>query len=381
MRRVLSLHDFEPAAQRHLPRFLFGYVSGAVEEGLSHQANRQAFAAVGFVPRALRDVGRRSQARELFGQTYAHPFGICPMGFSAVAANDGDVVLTRTAAEIGMPAICSGSSLTPLERIAGEGRGRWFQAYLPGDDAHIVPLVERVAAAGFETLVLTVDVPVSANRENNIRNGFDAPFRPGLSLAWQCALRPRWFAGTWLDTLRRRGMPHFENMAVTRGPPIVPRARVRPWGGRDRVTWAHVGLIRRHWPGRFVLKGILSPDDAAIAAAEGVDGLIVSNHGGRQLDGAVSPLGQLAAIRERALDMTLMLDSGVRRGTDVLKALAMGAQFVFIGRPFLFAAAIAGPAGVRHAAQLLGAEIDRDMAMLGIDRLAQLTPELLGPLR
>jgi L-lactate dehydrogenase (cytochrome) len=225
--------------------------------------------------------------------------------------------------------------------------------------------------------VLTVDVPVGANRENNVRSGFNRPLRPTLRLAWDSALRPRWLCGMFLRTLILHGMPHFENTG-TRAPLITSTAE-RYTGPRDKLAWPHVELMRKIWKGRLVLKGVLDPRDARMARESGVDGIIVSNHGGRQLDGAMAPLQALAAVAEEARGITVMMDSGIRRGTDLLKALALGAQFVFVGRPFLYAAAIAGDDGVRHAIKLLREEVDRDMALLGITALAQMTRERIAP--
>ncbi len=236
-----------------------------------------------------------------------------------------------------------------------------------------------MARAGYDTFVLTVDVQVSANRENNVRSGFHTPLRPSLRLAWDGIIRPRWLFGMFLRTLWLHGMPHFENMG--RRVPLISRTEEREPGRRDKLSWKHLELMRRLWKGRLVVKGILDKDDARIARESGVDGIIVSNHGGRQLDGAVAPLRVLPGIAAQAGGMTVMMDSGVRRGTDVLKALALGAQFVFVGRPFLYAAAIAGEPGVRHAVKLLQDEIDRDMALLGIKALAEMRRELLTSAR
>jgi len=236
-----------------------------------------------------------------------------------------------------------------------------------------------VARAGYETLVLTVDVQVSANRENNVRSGFHTPLRPSLRLAWDGIIRPRWLFGMFLRTLWHHGMPHFENMG--RRVPLISRTAEREGGRRDKLSWKHLELMRRLWKGHLVVKGILDRDDARIARESGVDGIIVSNHGGRQLDGAVAPLRVLPGIAAHAGGMTVMMDSGVRRGTDVFKALALRAHFVFVGRPFLFAAAIAGEPGVLHAIKLLRDEIDRDMALIGITALAEMRRELLMPAR
>ena len=376
LRSILSLEDFEVAARKHLPLPIFGYIAGATEGGRSIAANREDFAKLAFVPRVLVGHTSRDQRVSLFGRTYAHPFGIAPMGLSALAAYDGDVVLARTAVERGVPAVMSATSLTRLERVAAVG-GRWFQAYLPGDDERVLQMVERVTAAGYETLVVTVDVPTNGNREHDIRNGFSTPMKPSPRLAWQGLTHPRWLFGTAYRSLRDHGMLHFENLDATRGPPIVSRHVERSFKGRESLGWSHIEMIRDRWRGNLVLKGILAAQDAERARSHGVDGIIVSNHGGRQLDGALSAIAALPDVAAAAGPMAVMLDSGVRRGTDVLKAIACGAQFVFVGRPFLFAAAIGGDAGVRHAIGLLADEVDRSMTLLGIASLDEMTRDLL----
>ena len=375
LRMMLALEDFEAPARRYLPRPMYGYVSGGAETNASLRANRAAFDELAFVPRVLVDVSARAQKTTLFGHTYDAPFGFAPMGGSSMAAYQGDIVLARSAAAANIPMIMSGASLSRLEDVRQNGGTAWFQAYLSGEPDFITTLVDRVARAGFDTLVVTVDVPVGANRENNVRSGFSRPLRPTLRLAWDSVLRPRWLVGMFLRTLLTHGMPHFENMGHR--VPLITRTGERDRGRRDQLAWKHIELIRRLWKGRLVLKGVLNKDDARIARRSGVDGIIVSNHGGRQLDGAAAPLRVLPAIVDEAGSMTVMMDSGIRRGTDVLKALALGAQFVFIGRPFLYAAAIAGDAGVQHAIKLLRDEVDRDMALLGITTLAEVRQQQL----
>jgi L-lactate dehydrogenase (cytochrome) len=369
LRDMLALEDFEAVARRRLPRPIYGYVSGGVETNASLRGNRAVFEEIALVPKMLVDTSMRTLATTLFGQTYAAPFGLAPMGGSSLAAYQGDIVLARVAAQANLPMITSGASLTALEKVKAAGRTSWFQAYLPGEEPTITALIDRAARAGFDTLVLTVDVQVPSNRENNVRSGYNSPLRPTPRLAWDCMIRPRWLCGMFLRTLLTQGMPHFENM----GPrtPLISSTGVRSRGRRDKLTWQHVELMRRLWKGRLVLKGILDPDDARIARESGVDGVIVSNHGGRQLDGALAPLRALPGVKAQAGDMTVMMDSGIRRGTDVLKALALGAQFVFVGRPFLYAAAVGGEAGVAHGIALLQQEIHRNMALLGITRLEQ----------
>ena len=376
LRLMLALEDFEAPARRYIPRPIYGYVSGGVERNVTLNWNRSAFDDLALLPRMLVNVSQRSQKTELFGRSYDSPFGISPMGGTSLAAFDGDLALARAAAARNVPMILSGASLTALEKVRETSpRHTWFQAYLPGEEQAITELVERVAKAGYDTLVLTVDIPVGANRENNVRNGYNAPLRPSLRLALQCLARPRWLLGTALRTYFTHGMPHFENMG--KRTPLVSRTAVRERANRDHLNWQHFALMRRLWKGKLVIKGILAKEDAVIAREQGADGIIVSNHGGRQLDSASSPLRVLPGIVEAAGGMTVMMDSGIRRGTDVLKALALGAKFVFVGRPMLYAAAVAGETGVRHAIRLLHDEIDRDMAMLGANTIAEISRGML----
>jgi L-lactate dehydrogenase (cytochrome) len=373
--RILSLHDFEAAARAHLPRPIFGYVAGAVEDNQSERANRSAFAEHEFVTRVLVDSSRRTTATTLFGDTYAAPFGIAPFGLAALFTYRGDVVLAQAAAQANVPMVMSGSSLIRLEEVARASPAAWFQVYLPGRQADIVALVERVAKAGYRKLVVTVDTPAAANRENNVRAGFSTPLRPSVRLAWDGITHPRWLFGTFLKTIAAHGVPHFENNFPTRGAPIISPSVERDFSHRGHLTWEHFDLVRRTWKGTLVIKGVLHPDDARTARDHGADGIIVSNHGGRQLDGTVAPLRVLPQIVQACPDIPVMMDSGVRRGSDVLKALALGAKMVFLGRPFAYASAVGGQAGVAHAINLLQAEVSRNMALLGITSLAELDRE------
>jgi L-lactate dehydrogenase (cytochrome) len=377
LRRYLSLDDFEATARARLPNYLYGYISGGAESDAAVADNRRAFGEYGFVPRVLNDVSNREQTTKLFGKTYAAPFGIPPMGSAALCAYRGDIVLARAAAAINVPMCLSASSLITLEDVRRENPLAWYQAYLAGEPSRIEPLVDRVTAAGYDTFVVTADVPVPANRENNIRNGFQVPLAITPRLAWDIATHPHWLFGTWARTLMNYGMPHFENMDAMRGPPVLAKNLMRNIGRRDQLAWKHVELIRRRWKGKLVVKGLIAPADARIARESGVDGVIVSNHGGRQLDHTVSALRTLPEIAAEANGMTVMLDGGIRRGTDVLKALALGAQFVFVGRPFLYAAIAGGQAGVERAITLLRDEVDRDMALLGIRSISKISPDLV----
>jgi L-lactate dehydrogenase (cytochrome) len=377
LQKYLALDDFEPVARRRIPKFLYGYISGGAETDAAMRDNRKAFDEYGFVPRVLNDVSGRDQTTTLFGKTYASPFGIPPMGSSALAAYRGDIVLTKAARSENVPMILSASSLITLEDVRAANQAAWYQAYLAGLPERIEPLVDRVAAAGYDTFVVTADVPVPPNRENNIRNGFQVPLAITPRVFWDTVTHPHWLFGTWARTVMNFGMPHFENMDAKRGPPVLAKNLMRNIGHRDQLAWKHVELIRKRWKGKLVVKGLVSPADARMARESGVDGVMLSNHGGRQLDYTMSGLRTLPEIAAEAKGLTIMVDGGIRRGTDVIKALALGAHFVWIGRPFLYAAIAGGEAGVQRAITLLKAEIDRDLALLGIRSISEITPDLV----
>lgn len=376
----LTLNDYAPAARKRLPRPLYGYVAGASETGAAHEDNEAVFRETRLVPRVLRGVEGRTSRQSLLDQAWSAPFGIAPMGIAALMALDGDREMARAGADAGIPYVLSGSSLTPMERVIEANPDAWFQAYLPGEVARIEALIARVRRAGFKTLVLTVDTAVLANRENNVRAGFSTPLRmtPRMLLDFGC--RPRWVFGCFARTLLRVGVPHFENSYAERGAPIVSKDAVRDFGRKDHLNWEHVGLIRRLWPGKLVLKGLLAAQDVARAREHGCDGVILSNHGGRQLDYAIAGVRALAGAREVAGGMALMVDGGIRRGTDVIKALALGADFVFLGRPFLFAASISGRQGVAEAIEILRLEVHRDLGLLGLNGLDEVDASILQPM-
>jgi L-lactate dehydrogenase (cytochrome) len=374
---ALDLDDFQRLARPKLPRAVYGYVANGAEAMVARDNNRSAFGHWRMVTRVLRDVSRRSQETTLFGRRYAAPFGIAPMGASAVVAYDADNRMARAAREAGIPFVLSANAITPLEELARTNPDAWFAAYQSPDHGKIERMLGRVEAAGYDVYCLTVDVPVGSNRVNDKRAGYSMPLRPTPRLAWDGLTHPRWLAGTFGRTFLARGRPEISNVEATGRIGIFSR-QVAAVTGHPDFGWREAELIRKLWRGKFVIKGLLSAEDARIARELGADGVVVSNHGGRQLDAAVTPLEVLPEIRQAAGDgMAVLCDSGFRHGTDVLKALALGADFVLIGRPFLFAAAAAGLAGVRHAVGLLGAEVERDMALLGVDRTGSLRPELL----
>lgn len=373
LKNFLSLHDFERAAKDRLPGPLYAYVSGAVEDDESVTANRAVFKSYAFKPDVLVDVSNIDTSVTLFGTKYSMPVGVAPMGIAAMTSYRGDVSLAVAAKKAGAMCIMSGSSLIRLEEVMAAAPGTWFQAYLPGKQEQIDALIQRVRLAGVETLVLTVDTPVAANRENNIRAGFSTPLRPSVGLAWEGVTHPRWLLGTFLKTLLNHGMPHFENNYATRGTPIMSSNVLRDFSDRGHLNWEHVIRVRKMWKGPLVIKGILNVADLMRAKNIGADAVIVSNHGGRQLDGSVAPLLALPEMVEAAGEFPVMMDGGVRRGTDVLKALGLGAKAAWIGRPFNYAATVGGELGVSHALELIKQEVKRDMGLLGVTSVPAIT--------
>lgn len=373
---ILDLENFQAAAQRKLPHAIYGYVANGSEDEISRKTNRAAFLDYRLIPRVLQGVKRRSQRTSLFGRGFAAPFGIAPMGGAAAVTYDADNVMARAAAQCEIPFVLSGNSIIPMEEVARNCPGAWFASYQSPNAHAIEGMINRVAAAGFRTFVLTADVPVGSNREKDARAGFHQPIQLNRKIIRDGIRHPGWVVSTALRTLLKRGIPHIDNLEYDGGPSLFSQAAGKI-ASHASLSWDHVRLIRRLWQGPFVVKGILSPDDARMAHDLGVDGIVVSNHGGRQLDKAATPLQVLPDVVAAAGDMTVIVDSGFRRGTDVLTALALGADFVLVGRPFLFAAAVAGEAGVLHAIELLSKEIDRDMALLGINSLDELGPDRL----
>ncbi|WP_294911257.1 alpha-hydroxy acid oxidase [Tatumella sp. UBA2305] len=365
-KRFLSLRDFENYAKRKLPKPLYAYVSGGVEDNISLKNNLKSFSEISLIPEFMNDVSKRSTETKIFGHTYASPVGIAPMGIVALSGYQGDLAMAEAAKSQNVPFILSGSSLTRMEEIAEANENTWFQAYLPKTNEQIELLIKRVHNAHIRHLVITVDVCLPANRENNIRAGFSTPFRPSFRLACEGITHPSWLVGTLIKTILTSGPLYFENNNATRGAPLFSHTAVRDFSGRSHLTWQHIELIRNQWKGPLIIKGILSQADAVRCREIGVDGVIVSNHGGRQLDTAVSPVHVLQKIKSCSDNMVVMSDSGIRRGTDIIKSLAMGSQLCFIGRPFNYACTVGGKNAVEHAIKLIASEVNRDLGMLGL---------------
>ncbi|WP_334186706.1 alpha-hydroxy acid oxidase [Noviherbaspirillum sp.] len=372
----LTLSDFEEAAKRRLPPSIYGYISGGAGDEQSVRSNRAVFDRWSFIPRQLSVASERTQETNFWEQRYASPFGISPMGVMGLCCFDGDRKMARAARQAGLPFILSAASTTPLEQVVAEYPHLWFQAYLPSSREAMSAMLTRIRRAGIHTLVLTIDLPVVPLREAEIRNGFSVPFRPSFRLVAGGVSRPRWLIETFAQTLLRQGVPRLENLRAERGLPIVSR-QAAPRAGSGALGWHDIEWVREQWPGKLILKGVLHPADARKAHGIGVDSLIVSNHGGRQLDGAIAPLDALLPVIEAVPKMPVMVDGGFRRGTDILKALALGASIVFLGRPLLYGLAVGGENGALSVLNILKHEIDTSLALLGCASMESISCDLL----
>ncbi len=381
--RALNVFDLERMAKRRLPAGVFGFISGGAQDDRTRDNNRAALDRLRFKPRGLVDIAGRGQDVTVFGHRFASPFGIAPMGIAGIARFEADIAMARAAARMNVPYVLSNMSTVPMEAVARSCDSvKWLQAYLPADRERAVRFVARAAAAGFQALLVTIDVPVGANRENNLRSGFTLPLHVTPRVIADGLLHPRWLTGVLLRTLAATGVPRLENSAAHDRPSILAAQNADLRAGGATIDWAFMRWLREEWRLPLLIKGVLHEADAREAVACGLDGVVVSNHGGRQLDGAAAPVEVLPEIVAAAGGrLTVIADSGFRRGGDILKGLALGAQLVLCGRPFLYGAALGGEAGVAHALQLLKAEVDRDLALLGATGIADLaSADLLGAL-
>ena len=378
-REALNVFELQEIARRRLPRGVYGFVEGGVEDNQARDNNRAVFRRIRLRPRSPVDVSQRSQTVELFGRRFASPFGIAPMGIAGVFAFDGDIRMAKAAARMNVPFTLSNMSTVSMETVAEQAdHARWLQAYLSNDRERAAKFTARATAAGYELLMITVDTAVGANRENNIRNGFTLPVRITPRLLLQGASHPRWSIEVFARTLIKYGVPHLENTDGGDRPTILAGPDKNLRHHRDAVDWEFIRYLRDRWKSRLLVKGVLHPADAETAVRVGLDGIVVSNHGGRQLDGAISPIEALPEIRAAAgTSLKILADSGFRRGTDILKGLALGADFILLGRAAMFGAVAGGEEGVVHALSLLRAELDRDLALLGCPSIADLNPAFL----
>jgi L-lactate dehydrogenase (cytochrome)/(S)-mandelate dehydrogenase len=374
---AISIVDLERMAKRRLPRILFNAIQSGVEDEHGVVRNAVGFHRYQLLPRHLVDVKQRDQSTTVFDRTYAGPFGIAPTGIAELFRRGADLMLARAAASANVPSIMSGSSATAPETIAKEvPNNPWYQLYAARDPNISDDFVRRARDCGFQTLVLTVDNPVFPKLESDKRGGFTVPFKLTPRIMLDGLRHPGW---TW-EWVSNGGLPMMNTWKpyAPAGATAAEVSQFRRSQNPSVQTWKDLDRFRRLWPGNLVVKGLARAEDAVRAANAGVDGVIVSNHGGKTLDRAPATVDALVGIAAAVGDrITVMLDSGVRRGSDIIVGLCLGAKFVFVGRATLYGVAAGGETGARRALDILREEIDMTLALIGCPNVAELGPDFL----
>ena len=376
MGKVLTIDDLKQAARRRVPKMFFDYAdSGAWTEG-TYRANEADFAAIKLRQRVLVDMTDRSLESTMIGEKVAMPVALAPTGLTGMQHADGEILAAQAAEAFGVPFTLSTMSVCSIEDVAAATtKPFWFQLYVMRDRDFVKRLIQRAKDAGCSALVLTLDLQILGQRHKDIRNGLSTPPKFTPHHIWQMATRPRWCLGM-LGTKRRT----FGNIAG-HAKDVTDLSSLSHWTAQQfdpRLSWSDVAWIKEQWGGKLILKGILDREDALMAAETGADAIIVSNHGGRQLDGAPSSISVLPEIVDAVGDrIEIHLDSGIRSGQDVLKALCLGAKGTFIGRSFLFGLGAYGKDGVTMALEIIRRELDVTMALCGKRDVRDLGPELI----
>lgn len=369
--KAASVGDYRALAKARLPHFLFEYLDGGSYDEATLRANAADLQAVTLRQRVLRDVSSLDLSAELFGQRWAMPVGLGPVGLAGLYARRGEVQAARAAAAANLPFVLSTVGACSLREVAAAGHVPWYQLYFVKDRGFVAAMIERAAEAGSGALILTVDLAVPGSRYRDARAAGG-----GIRRNAQLLARPRWLWDVGL-----RGKPHslgnLEEIVGAR----APLADFQAWIHANfdpSVTWKDVEWVRRQWKGPLVIKGILDPADARLAADSGAEAIVVSNHGGRQLDGALSSARALPRVAEAVGGrMAVLADGGVRSGLDVVRMLALGADFVLLGRAWAYALAGGGGEGVAHALKLIEAEMRVAMALTGCTNLAEIGPGVI----
>lgn len=377
--QAFNVDDFRVLARKRLPKGLFEFVDRGTEDEVALLANRSAFARYKFIPRTLVDVSARSSEITLFGRRMAMPLAIAPTGVAGLMWHDGEVALAKAAASRGVPFTVATGSLTSLERVADESGGScWFQLYMWPQKALSMELVQRAQKAGFEALLVTVDTAVGSNREYNLRNGFSIPFKFSRRNIADVLMHPRWLFNVLARYMVSTGMPKYENYPEQLRSTVTAKPIGKAMAKADNMTWDDFRAIRKMWSGPLMAKGILHPLDARQAINCGADAIVVSNHGGRMLDHSIPPLLALPAIVQEVNGRCpVLLDSGITRGSDVVKALALGASAVLAGRATLYGVATCGQPGAQRVLGLLEEEILRTLGLIGCPDIGEVSSRCL----
>ena len=377
--RAANVEDLRRMAQRRLPEGVFDYIDGAAEDERSLAASTAAFARIGFAPRVLRDVSAIDTTTTLLGRALPFPLVLAPTGFSRIADPQGELAVARAAHRAGLSYTLSTMATRSIEEVRAVSPGDlWFQVYVWRDRDLVLSMLERAAAAGYSTIVITVDTAVLGRRERDVRRGFTLPPKIGLDTIISGVRKPSWTAAFLAAEPIR-----FANMSATAADDgadtAVNLAQYINSQFDPALSWSDIDWFRQHWAGKVVIKGIQSVADARIAVDHGVDGIALSNHGGRQLDGAPAPIDLVAPVADAVGGkIAILCDGGVRRGSDIVKALALGADACMVGRAYLYGLGAAGEAGVDHVLAFLAEGMRRTMALAGAASLKELDRELIA---
>jgi (S)-mandelate dehydrogenase len=375
-----NISDLREAARKRLPRGLFEFVDRGVEDETSLANNVDAFRRLKLWNRVLIDVDSVDLGTELLGSRVGMPLAISPTGLAGLCWHEGELALAKAAAAARIPYTLANGSITAMEKLAKGAGGRlWFQIYIWRARELTYEVVRRARDAGFEALIVTVDTGLGGNREHNRRNNFSVPFKFTRRNVPDFLMHPGWLARVILPYVRESGMPRHENYPDGYQSIIAGQGKAKTKDMRgENATWEDIDKLRALWPGKLLVKGIMHPDDARQALQRGADGIIISNHGGRALDSAPATLDVLPLIAEAVgKRMTIILDSGVRRGGDIVKALALGANAVMMGRASLYGVAAGGEAGAAQAIALLRAEYRQTMGYVGARHVGEIGPEII----
>jgi len=378
--RCFNIDDLRRAARRRVPRGIFEFVDRGAEDEVALANNCQAFRRLKLAPRVMRDVSGRSARTTLFGKSIDMPLVIAPTGAAGLLWHQGEVALAKAAAAAGVPFTLSTGSMTAMETVAEKAGGQlWFHLNMWQDRDLSLELIQRVISARYEVLVLTVDAIVPPRREYNQRNGFSLPFSPQPRAIVDMLMHPGWLGGVLGRYVAAGGLPTYENYPEKLRVPVTNSPQALLALRNDSLTWEDVDHIRSLWKGPLVIKGIQHADDARLALDHGANGIVVSNHGGRNLDSALAPIDILPSVVQAVGGKTtILMDGGIRRGSDIAKAVARGADAVQIGRPTLYGVAVAGEAGAAKALHFLRSELSLTMAYLGRNTVRELDETIFG---
>jgi isopentenyl diphosphate isomerase/L-lactate dehydrogenase-like FMN-dependent dehydrogenase len=380
-RAAQNINDLRLVAKRRLPRGVFDFMDRGTEDEIAITNNLRAFRDIKLKPRVSVDVSSRDTSVTVFGRKQSMPLAIGPTGIADILWHRGELALASAAEKAGVPFTLATSSTTPLEAIYDATKGNmWLQIYMWEKRALSYEVIERAKNLGVKALVLTLDTAVLPNREFNTHNGFTNPFRVTPTITTDLLIHPRWLLGVMGRYMLGGGVPRYANYPAEVGGKIT--GRPSRMTNAASLSWEDVRKLREFWPGKLILKGILSPEDARLAEECGADGIVVSNHGGRNLDSTMAPIEVLPEIRSVVSDrMTVFVDGGVRRGSDIVKARALGADAVLVGKATLYGLGAGGEAGVSRALQHLQTETDRTLALLGKTSFEQIDASVIAHAR